>query len=59
MIDAEKINEDPVVEKKVEIVERKGVGHPDSICDGVAESVSQALSREYNKVRPYSAPQHR
>jgi len=31
----------------VEIVERKGIGHPDSICDGIAESVSQALSQLY------------
>jgi len=31
----------------VEIVERKGVGHPDSICDAVMEEVSRALSREY------------
>jgi len=31
----------------VEIVERKGVGHPDSICDALAEAVSVALSRHY------------
>jgi S-adenosylmethionine synthetase len=31
----------------VEIVERKGVGHPDSICDGIMEEVSRALSRTY------------
>jgi S-adenosylmethionine synthetase len=36
-----------VEDQAVEIVERKGIGHPDSICDGVAESVSQALAREY------------
>jgi len=33
----------------VEIVERKGVGHPDSLADGIAESVSRALCREYLK----------
>ncbi|MFH1443699.1 MAG: methionine adenosyltransferase [Candidatus Micrarchaeota archaeon] len=33
----------------VEIVERKGLGHPDSICDGIAEEVSIALCREYIK----------
>ena len=49
MIEIEKIEEDPVKEKKVEIVERKGLGHPDSICDGVAETVSEAFSREYKK----------
>jgi len=36
-----------VEEQDVEIVERKGIGHPDSICDGVAESVSRALAQEY------------
>ncbi len=36
-----------VEDQAVEIVERKGLGHPDSICDGVAESVSRALAAEY------------
>ena len=36
-----------VEEQDVEVVERKGIGHPDSICDGVAESVSRALAQEY------------
>ncbi|WP_299234549.1 methionine adenosyltransferase [Natronomonas sp.] len=31
----------------VEIVERKGLGHPDSLCDGIAEHVSQALAHAY------------
>src|SRR3990167_4987976 len=39
----------PIEKQEVEIVERKGVGHPDSIADGLAESVSRALSREYRK----------
>jgi S-adenosylmethionine synthetase len=34
-------------EQPVEIVERKGLGHPDSVCDAVAEEVSLALSRFY------------
>ncbi len=37
----------PVEDQEVEIVERKGLGHPDSICDGVAESVSRALAQTY------------
>jgi S-adenosylmethionine synthetase len=37
----------PVARHQVEIVERKGVGHPDSICDAIMERVSIALSREY------------
>jgi S-adenosylmethionine synthetase len=36
-----------VEDQAVEIVERKGLGHPDSICDGVAEAVSQALASAY------------
>ncbi|MDA8107196.1 MAG: methionine adenosyltransferase, partial [Betaproteobacteria bacterium] len=31
----------------VEIVERKGLGHPDTICDALAENLSVALSRFY------------
>jgi S-adenosylmethionine synthetase len=31
----------------IEIVERKGVGHPDTICDALAEALSVALSRYY------------
>jgi S-adenosylmethionine synthetase len=34
-------------EGAVEIVERKGLGHPDTICDLVMERISQALYREY------------
>jgi S-adenosylmethionine synthetase len=37
----------PVPECPVEIVERKGLGHPDTICDAVAEALSLALSRVY------------
>lgn len=31
----------------IQVVERKGIGHPDSICDGLAEAISQKLSRYY------------
>ncbi len=34
-------------DQHVEVVERKGIGHPDSICDAVAEQISIALSQEY------------
>ncbi len=33
--------------RRVEIVERKGLGHPDTICDALAEEFSLALSRFY------------
>jgi S-adenosylmethionine synthetase len=36
-----------VEDQHVEIVERKGIGHPDSICDGIAEEVSRALAQTY------------
>jgi len=36
-----------VVDQRVEIVERKGVGHPDYLCDSMMEAVSIALSQEY------------
>lgn len=42
-------NRAPVAEQAVEIVERKGTGHPDYICDAVMERISVALSREYLK----------
>lgn len=33
----------------VEFCEHKGIGHPDSLCDGVAEAVSRTLCRAYLK----------
>ncbi|GKT10577.1 methionine adenosyltransferase [Desulforhabdus sp. TSK] len=36
-------------EQSVEVVERKGKGHPDTICDSIMESISIALSQEYLK----------
>ena len=39
---------DPTVaDQPVEVVERKGLGHPDSLCDVLAEEVSIALCRFY------------
>jgi S-adenosylmethionine synthetase len=40
----------------VEVVERKGKGHPDSICDALAEEASRALMREY--VGHFGIPLH-
>ena len=39
----------PIEDQVVEIVERKGIGHPDSLADGMAEAMSRALSKEYLK----------
>jgi S-adenosylmethionine synthetase len=43
----EALNQTPVGQQRVELVERKGAGHPDSICDAVMEEISLALCREY------------
>lgn len=37
----------PLSEQRIEYVERKGVGHPDSLIDGIVDATSHALSREY------------
>jgi len=39
----------PIADLPVEVVERKGLGHPDSICDALAEQVSLALCRFYRE----------
>lgn len=43
----EELSQAPVEKQAVEFVERKGLGHPDSIADGLAESVSRALCKMY------------
>lgn len=48
-IKVEQLHQIPVEKQEIEIVERKGIGHPDSIADGLAEAVSRALSKEYLK----------
>ena len=45
----EGLNEIPAPMKKVEIVERKGIGHPDSVADALGEEVSKALCKMYIK----------
>ena len=47
MIVVEKVDKTPVAQRLVEIVERKGQGHPDYIADGISEWVSRYLSRYY------------
>lgn len=36
-----------VAESSVEVVERKGLGHPDTICDLLSEELSRALASYY------------
>ena len=45
----EELTHAPIEAQGVEFVERKGIGHPDSIADGLAESVSRALCKMYKE----------
>ncbi|MBO7204828.1 MAG: methionine adenosyltransferase, partial [Candidatus Methanomethylophilaceae archaeon] len=45
----ENIHDIPTPRGKIELVERKGIGHPDSVADALAESVSRALCKMYMK----------
>jgi S-adenosylmethionine synthetase len=46
-IKVERLNQRPIEQQEIELVERKGIGHPDSVADGLAESISRALCQEY------------
>jgi len=37
----------PLEKQKLEIVERKGLGHPDYICDAIMDQISVKLSKAY------------
>jgi S-adenosylmethionine synthetase len=43
------LTDPPVGRRPVEIVERKGIGHPDTICDSVMEAASVALCNAYQQ----------
>lgn len=43
------IDEIPLPKRNIEIVERKGIGHPDSVADALAEEVSKSLCKMYIK----------
>src|SRR3970040_539787 len=46
-IEIEELGATPITERKVEVVERKGLGHPDYICDSIMNQVSVRLCKEY------------
>ena len=46
-IHIEALNQIPLEKQRNELVERKCLGHPDSMADGIAESISQALCKTY------------
>jgi S-adenosylmethionine synthetase len=45
----EKVRRKPIEKAKVLICEKKGVGHPDTIMDGICEYSSRELSKHYLK----------
>jgi len=45
----EELRQLPVEKQGLEIVERKGLGHPDTICDLIFDRVAVALDLEYRK----------
>lgn len=45
----EQLDGQPLEARSVEIVERKGLGHPDTICDMLSERLSVTLSQHYLK----------
>jgi S-adenosylmethionine synthetase len=44
-----KIKSFKYIQSKIEIVERKGIGHPDTICDSIADRFALNLSQYYLK----------
>ncbi|MEW6222726.1 MAG: methionine adenosyltransferase [Candidatus Hadarchaeota archaeon] len=45
----EEFKQTPLEDQAFEVVERKGLGHPDTICDSILDRVSVELSVEYLK----------
>lgn len=43
----EDLDQRPLEEQRIEIVERKGLGHPDYVCDAIMDQISIRLSQEY------------
>ena len=43
----EALHQSPVAARRVELIERKGLGHPDTICDSLVEAIAVALNRLY------------
>ena len=46
-IQIEALDQIPLEKQRIELAERKCLGHPDSLADGIAESISQALCKTY------------
>lgn len=39
---------------KIEVIERKGIGHPDTIADNLSEELSKKLLKEYRTMKHYN-----
>jgi len=48
-ITLEQLKVPPMGERRVEVVERKGLGHPDTICDSIMNQISVDLCKAYMK----------
>lgn len=46
-ITIETLPDTPIPKRRIELVERKGLGHPDTMCDSLVEAISIALNRMY------------
>ena len=47
MINISNLSSTPTTSSSIEIVERKGIGHPDTMCDALAEELSRSLCEYY------------
>ena len=47
MLSIELLNDTPIARRRLELVERKGVGHPDTMADSLVEAISVALNQMY------------
>jgi hypothetical protein len=59
MLVVEALTDTPVARRRQEIVERKGLGHPDTICDSIVEAISIARGTHWRvscRVDPRQAP---
>lgn len=43
----EDLKQTPLEKQRIEIIERKGLGHPDYMCDAIMDQISIRLSKEY------------
>jgi S-adenosylmethionine synthetase len=45
----EPLHQPAVAARRIELVERKGLGHPDTICDSLVEAIAVGLNRMYRE----------